>query len=82
MVKNLPFNAGDMGSIPGQKTKIPDASGQLSLRTSANTQCSKKKKKKKIVKTLESQAVLASHSAVGYLAMVKRTRLIVGQSAE
>ena len=80
MVKNLPFNAGDMGSIPGQKTKIPDASGQLSLRTSAKTQCSKKKKK--IVKTLESQAVLASHSAVGYLAMVKRTRLIVGQSAE
>ena len=45
MVKNLPFNAGDMGSIPGQKTKIPDASGQLSLRTSAKTQCSKKKKK-------------------------------------
>ena len=80
MVKNLPFNAGDMGSIPGQKTKIPDASGQLSLRTSAKTQCSQKKKK--IGKTLESQAVLASHSAVGYLAMVKRTRLIVGQSAE
>ena len=45
MVKNLPFNAGDMGSIPGQKTKIPDASGQLSLRTSAKTQCSQKKKK-------------------------------------
>ena len=82
MIKNLPFNAGDMGLIPGQRTKIPDASGQLSLRTSAKTQCSKKKKKKKIGKTLESQAVLASHSAVGYLAMVKPTRLIVGQSAE
>ena len=81
MIKNLPFNAGDMGLIPGQRTKIPDASGQLSLRTSAKTQCSKKKKKK-IGKTLESQAVLASHSAVGYLAMVKPTRLIVGQSAE
>ena len=82
VIKNLPFNAGDMGLIPGQRTKIPDASGQLSLRTSAKTQCSKKKKKKKIGKTLESQAVLASHSAVGYLAMVKPTRLIVGQSAE
>ena len=23
MVNNLPCNAGDMGSIPGQKTKIP-----------------------------------------------------------
>ena len=27
----LPSNAGDMGSIPGQGTKIPHAVGQLSL---------------------------------------------------
>ena len=31
MVKNLPSNAGDMGSIPGRGTKIPHAMGQLSL---------------------------------------------------
>ena len=30
MVKNPPCNAGDMGSIPGQGTKIPRAVGQLS----------------------------------------------------
>ena len=31
MVKNLPANAGDMGSIPGQGTKIPHAAEQMSL---------------------------------------------------
>ena len=30
VVKNPPFNAGDVGSIPGQGTKIPHAAGQLS----------------------------------------------------
>ena len=30
--KNLPSNAGDMGLIPGRGTKIPHATGQLSLR--------------------------------------------------
>ena len=29
MVKNPPSNAGDTGSIPGQGTKIPHATGQL-----------------------------------------------------
>ena len=29
VVKNVPANAGDMGSISGQGTKIPQASGQL-----------------------------------------------------
>ena len=29
VVKNLPYNAGDTGSIPGQGTKIPHAVGQL-----------------------------------------------------
>ena len=33
MVKNLSANAGDSGSIPGQDTKIPHASGQLNLRS-------------------------------------------------
>ena len=32
-VKNLPWNAGDMGSIPGQGTKTPHATKQLSLHT-------------------------------------------------
>ena len=31
MVKNLPSNAGDVGLIPGQGTKIPHSVGQLSL---------------------------------------------------
>ena len=30
MVKNLPSNAGDAGSIPGQGNKIPHAAGQPS----------------------------------------------------
>ena len=29
VVKNLPCNAGDVGLIPGQGTKIPHAVGQL-----------------------------------------------------
>ena len=31
MVKNLPCNAGDVGSIPGWGTKIPRATEQLNL---------------------------------------------------
>ena len=31
VVKNLPSNAGDMGSIPGWAAKIPRAEGQTSL---------------------------------------------------
>ena len=31
MVKNQPFNAGDMGLNPGQGTEIPHVTGQLSL---------------------------------------------------
>ena len=33
MVKNLPSNVRDAGSIPGWGTKIPYAAGQLSLHT-------------------------------------------------
>ena len=32
VVKNPPSNAGDVGSIPGQGTKIPHATGQVSPR--------------------------------------------------
>ena len=31
VVKNLPCNAGDAGSIPGQGTKIPHAMEQLTI---------------------------------------------------
>ena len=37
MVKNLPSNAGDVGSIPGQGTKIPHDTKQLSLCTTMKT---------------------------------------------
>ena len=33
VVRNLPCNAGDLGSIPVQGTKIPHAEQQLSVRT-------------------------------------------------
>ena len=29
VVRNPPCNAGDMGSIPGQRTEVPHAMGQL-----------------------------------------------------
>ena len=32
VVKNLPYSAGDMGSIPGKGFNIPHAAEQLSLR--------------------------------------------------
>ena len=36
VVKNLPYNAGDVSSIPGQGTKIPHAAGQLSPRATTS----------------------------------------------
>ena len=45
VVKNLPSNAGNMGSILGRGTKIPHAVGQLSPSTAMNTQCSQNLKK-------------------------------------
>ena len=45
VVKNLPSNAGDTGSIPCRGTKIPHATGQLSLRATMETQHSQKKPK-------------------------------------
>ena len=40
MIRNSPSSAGDVGSIPGRGTKIPHASGQLSLLAAMKTQCS------------------------------------------
>ena len=39
MVKNSPPNAGDMGWIPGQGTKIPHAAEQLSPSTTTPEAC-------------------------------------------
>ena len=39
MMKNLPYNAGDTGLIPGRGTKIPHAMEQLSLRVSTTAAC-------------------------------------------
>ena len=39
VVKNLPSNAGDVGSIPGLGTKIPHMAGQLSLGTKSIELC-------------------------------------------
>ena len=36
MVKNLSCNAADIGSIPGQGTKIPHATGQLGPSATSN----------------------------------------------
>ena len=41
-VQKLPFNEGNMGSISGWRTKIPHATGQLSLRAATtDPACSK-----------------------------------------
>ena len=39
MVKNLPYNAGDTGSIPGPGTKIPHPMGQLACRPQTESLC-------------------------------------------
>ena len=46
VVKNLPSNTGDVGSIPGWGTKIPHATGQPSLHATTKTQCNQKAKTK------------------------------------
>ena len=45
VVKNLPSNLGDVGLIPGQGTKIPHATGQLSPCTTMKAQHSLYKNK-------------------------------------
>ena len=42
VVKNPPYKAGDAGSIPGQGTKIPHATGQLSPCTSTRESACRK----------------------------------------
>ena len=39
MIKNSPFNAENVGSIPGQGTKIPHAMGQLSPHIATREAC-------------------------------------------
>ena len=57
MVKNPPSNAGDAGLIPGQGTKVPHATGQLSLHTTSREQRSNKPRgsaTKKVMTTKKS----------------------------
>ena len=39
MVKNLPSNAKDSGSVPAQGTKIPHAAGQLNPQGTTREAC-------------------------------------------
>ena len=55
VVKNLPRNSGDVGSIPGPGTKIPHASEQLSLCTTTESVYSNKKIPHAATKTRCSQ---------------------------
>ena len=43
MVKNLSSSAGDVGSIPGQGTKTPQAAGQLSPGTATGEPASQQR---------------------------------------
>ena len=52
MVNNPPYNAGDMGSIPGQGTKIPHDAGQLSQHT-ATTELVHLKERARVPQTTE-----------------------------
>ena len=47
MVKNLPSSAEDVGSIPSQGTKIPQASGQLNPHGTKKTQHSQYEKRER-----------------------------------
>ena len=41
-VKNPPSKEGDTGSIPGEETKIPHATGQISLHVATKTRYNQK----------------------------------------
>ena len=56
VVKNLPSNAGDMGSIPGGGTNIPHAKGQLNPWAETKTWFSQINKYWKKIKTAESSS--------------------------
>ena len=53
MVKNPPYNAGDVGSIPGQGTKIPYAMGQLSPHATT-TELGRLNKRARVPQTTEA----------------------------
>ena len=55
MVKNLPSNAGDAGSIPGQRTKIPHAEEQLTPATTKSPCAATKTQHSQINKYLKQK---------------------------
>ena len=60
VVENLPYNAGDAGSIPGQGAKIPHATGQLSLHTTT-TEPSRLNERDLVSQTTEPTCPEPSH---------------------
>ena len=64
MVKNPPSNAGDTGSIPGQRTKIPHATGQLSPRT-ATTEPVRHNYREACVPQIQNPRSLEPHTTTG-----------------
>ena len=68
MVKNLPSNAGDTDSIPGQGTKIPHATGKLSLSGVTREACAPQRRHRavKITSTsINKQIKRGSWTSVG-----------------
>ena len=58
MVKNLPCNAGDVGSIPGKETKTPHASEKLSLcATTREPTCCNSRAHMPLLKPMHSEAL-------------------------
>ena len=49
VIKNLPSKAGDMGLIPGQRTKIPQATTREACRPQHTPSTAKNKKKKDLL---------------------------------
>ena len=65
MVKNLPSNAGDMGSILGQGTKVPDASEQLSpCATTGESMCHSKRGHRAATKESLHTTKKSPHAAI------------------
>ena len=61
VVKNPPSNAGDVGSIPGQGTKIPHAAGQLNLHATT-TELARLNERAHVPANYRAQALWSPHT--------------------
>ena len=73
VVKNLPSNTGDLGSIPGQGTKIAHAAGQLSPRATTTEPTCSGAQEPQLERSL-SAATKSPHAATEDLACRNKTR--------